>query len=72
MFFTDAALAGTKGFSLVCDRADVLAELVGAQLDERRLALELLTLGVPHPLSGSPMWKGVHALPGGYCLTLAP
>lgn len=70
VFFTDATLAANGGFSLASDRADVLAELVGAELDERRLALELLTLGVPHPLSGSPMWKGVHAQPGGHYLTL--
>ncbi|MGW7456798.1 lasso peptide isopeptide bond-forming cyclase [Streptomyces sp. NPDC054797] len=72
VFFTDAALPAAGGVSLASDRADVLAELVGAPLDERRLALELLTLGVPHPLSGSPMWKGVHAQPGGHYLTLDP
>ncbi|MFD7629694.1 lasso peptide isopeptide bond-forming cyclase [Streptomyces sp. NPDC059851] len=70
VFFTDATLPAAGGVSLASDRADVLAELVGAELDERRLALELLTLGVPHPLSGSPMWKGVHAQPGGHYLTL--
>ncbi|KAA6212438.1 lasso peptide isopeptide bond-forming cyclase [Streptomyces albofaciens JCM 4342] len=56
--------------SVAADRADVLAELVGAELDERRIALELLTLGVPHPLSGAPQWRGVHALRGGNCLML--
>ncbi|MFJ5552405.1 lasso peptide isopeptide bond-forming cyclase [Streptomyces sp. NPDC093225] len=72
VFSTDAGLTAAGGVSLASDRADVLAELVGAALDERRLALELLTLGVPHPLSGSPMWHGVRALPGGYHLTLDP
>ncbi|MFI8100215.1 lasso peptide isopeptide bond-forming cyclase [Streptomyces sp. NPDC086023] len=70
VFFTDATLPASGGVSLAADRADVLAELVGAELDERRLALELLTLGVPHPLAGAPMWKGVHAQPGGHYLTL--
>ncbi|AQT70521.1 lasso peptide isopeptide bond-forming cyclase [Streptomyces sp. fd1-xmd] len=70
VFFTDAALPAAGGVSLASDRADVLAELAGAELDDRRLALELLTPGVPHPLSGSPMWRGVHAVPGGHHLTL--
>ncbi|WP_037890783.1 lasso peptide isopeptide bond-forming cyclase [Streptomyces sp. NRRL S-87] len=72
VFFTDATFPAAGGVSVAADRADVLAELVGAELDERRLALELLTLGVPHPLSGSSMWKGVHAQPGGHYLTLDP
>lgn len=70
VFHADAALAGASRVSVACDRADVLAELVGAELDERRIALELLTSGVPHPLGGAPMWHGVQALPGGHCLIL--
>lgn len=68
VFHTDPT-PGSAGVSLASDRADVLAELVGAELDERRIALELLT-SVPHPLSGSPMWRGVHAVPGGDGLAL--
>lgn len=69
VFHTDPASPGSAGVSLASDRADVLAELVGAELDEHRLALELLA-SVPYPLSGSPMWHGVHAVPGGHGLTL--
>ncbi|MEU2794651.1 lasso peptide isopeptide bond-forming cyclase [Streptomyces sp. NPDC007100] len=70
VFYADATPPAPTQVSVVSDRADVLAELVGAELDECRLALELLTLGVPHPLSGSPQWRGVHALRGGHCLSL--
>ncbi|MFH8404069.1 lasso peptide isopeptide bond-forming cyclase [Streptomyces sp. NPDC018019] len=70
VFHADAASPASGRVTVAADRADVLAELVGAALDERRLALELLTLGVPHPLSGSPQWRDVHALPGGHYLCL--
>ncbi|MFC0844830.1 lasso peptide isopeptide bond-forming cyclase [Streptomyces noboritoensis] len=69
VFHTDPAPPGSAGVSLASDRADVLAELVDAELDEHRLALELIT-SVPYPLAGSPMWRGVHAVPGGHALTL--
>ncbi|MDT3400052.1 lasso peptide isopeptide bond-forming cyclase [Streptomyces sp. B1866] len=49
---------------LAADRADVLADLTGAPLDEGRLAVQLLSLGVLHPLSGRPVWRGVESLPG--------
>ncbi|POX56241.1 asparagine synthase [Streptomyces sp. Ru71] len=49
---------------LAADRADVLADLIGASLDEGRLALQMLSLGVLHPLSARPVWRGVEALPG--------
>ncbi|MFI9228038.1 lasso peptide isopeptide bond-forming cyclase [Streptomyces rimosus] len=70
VFHAEATPPVSARVSVAADRADVLAELIGAGLDERRLALELLTLGVPHPLSGAPQWRGVHALRGGHCLTL--
>ncbi|MYS92403.1 lasso peptide isopeptide bond-forming cyclase [Streptomyces chartreusis] len=69
------ARTGTPGHgpvSVASDRADVLAELVGAELDERRIALELLTLGAPYPSAGDPLWRGLQAVPGGHCLTLHP
>ncbi|MFD9902879.1 lasso peptide isopeptide bond-forming cyclase [Streptomyces sp. NPDC059063] len=69
VFHTDPAPPGPGGVSLASDRADVLAELVGAEWDESRLALELLG-SVPHPLAGSPMWHGVQAVPGSHSLTL--
>ncbi|WP_030663593.1 lasso peptide isopeptide bond-forming cyclase [Streptomyces rimosus] len=70
VFHADATPPTPARVTIASDRADVLAELVGAELDERRLALELLTLGVPHPLSGAPQWRGVHALRGGHYLSL--
>ncbi|MGK5629327.1 lasso peptide isopeptide bond-forming cyclase [Streptomyces sp. URMC 123] len=72
VFRTDPDHPGAGRVSVVGDRADVLAELIGAGLDERRLALELLASGVPHPLAGAPMWQGVHAVPGGHDVTLDP
>lgn len=70
VFHAEATAPASARVTVASDRADVLAELVDADLDERRLALELLTLGVPHPLSGSPLWRGVHAQPGGHHLSL--
>ncbi|MFJ4809410.1 asparagine synthase-related protein [Streptomyces longwoodensis] len=62
---------GTAGAAHVAaDRADVLAGLVGAPLDEGRLALQLLSLGVLHPLSARPVWRGVEVVPGTDCLVL--
>ncbi|MFJ8695128.1 lasso peptide isopeptide bond-forming cyclase [Streptomyces roseolilacinus] len=72
VFHTETAPPGSERVGVACDRADVLAELVGAGLDERRIALELLTLGVPYPWAGAPPWRGLHALPGGHHLTLLP
>lgn len=58
------------GTHLAADRADILADLIDAPLDEARLALQLLSLGVLHPLSARPVWRGVEALPGTDCLVL--
>ncbi|MFJ3334408.1 asparagine synthase-related protein [Streptomyces sp. NPDC086766] len=55
---------GAHSAHLAADRADVLADLIGAPLDEGRLALQMLSLGVLHPLSARPVWRGVEALPG--------
>ncbi|MGV4982777.1 asparagine synthase-related protein [Streptomyces sp. NRAIS4] len=55
---------GAHPAHLAADRADVLADLIGAPLDEGRLALQMLSLGVLHPLSARPLWRGVEALPG--------
>ncbi|MFJ7113693.1 hypothetical protein ACIQW4_10965 [Streptomyces albogriseolus] len=40
-----AQVPGTHGAHLVCDRADVLADVAGADLDEARLAVHLLSPG---------------------------
>ncbi|AXE86077.1 lasso peptide isopeptide bond-forming cyclase [Streptomyces sp. Go-475] len=52
------------------DRADVLARLLDAQLDERLLAVRLLNSFALHPVAGLPVWQGVAVLPGGHCLLL--
>lgn len=70
VFHTQAAAPGRGPVSVASDRADVLAELVGADLDERRLALEMLTLGAPYPRAGDPLWRGLHAVPAGHRLTI--
>jgi asparagine synthase (glutamine-hydrolysing) len=41
----------------------VLASLLGASLDERRLAVHLLEPPILHPLAGQPVWQGVEFLP---------
>lgn len=54
--------------AVAADRADVLADLIAAEPDPERVALALLG---PHaPLAEQPMWRGVHALPGGSDLTI--
>lgn len=56
--------------TVAADRADVLAGLLGGQLDERQLAVHLLSSSVLHPLAGQPVWRGVHAVPVGHYLVL--
>ncbi len=56
--------ATVAGIPVAADRADVLALLAGAELDESRLALHLLHPHVLHPVAGLPVWRGVDALPG--------
>ncbi|XVV00166.1 asparagine synthase-related protein [Actinosynnema sp. CA-248983] len=53
--------ARVGGVTVAADRADALARLTGAALDERRLAVRLL-FPVPHPLAEDPLWRGVHQL----------
>jgi asparagine synthase (glutamine-hydrolysing) len=48
--------------TVAADRADVLAALIDAEVDERSLAVRLL-FPVPHPLLEQPMWHGVHGVP---------
>ncbi|WKU48196.1 lasso peptide isopeptide bond-forming cyclase [Streptomyces sp. VNUA116] len=69
VFHAEATTPGGP-VSVASDRADVLAELVGAGLDERRIALEMLASGVPYPWHGDPLWRGVHPVPGGHRLML--
>lgn len=47
------------GRTLASDRADVLAALSGADIDDEALALRLLTPFAPWPLFWQPVWRGV-------------
>ncbi|MEU9121140.1 lasso peptide isopeptide bond-forming cyclase [Streptomyces sp. NPDC048506] len=58
--------------AVACDRADVLAELLGTHLDEERLALQLLAMGLTYPLNTVPPWRGVDTVPVGHQLTVGP
>jgi asparagine synthase (glutamine-hydrolysing) len=62
--------ATVDGARIAADRADVLAGLLGAGLDERRLALHLLQPHVLYPLAGQPVWHGVEQLPTDHYLVL--
>lgn len=58
------------GITVAADRADVLARLLDAGLDEQRLAVHLLDSPALHPLAGEPVWRGVRALPNDHDLVL--
>jgi asparagine synthase (glutamine-hydrolysing) len=62
--------ARISGASVVADRADLLARLLGAGLDERRLAVHLLEPPILYPLAGQPLWHGVELLPTDHYLVL--
>jgi asparagine synthase (glutamine-hydrolysing) len=49
--------------TVAADRADVLADLIGARVDEQRLAVHLLEPPVLYPLAGQPVWRGVTVVP---------
>jgi asparagine synthase (glutamine-hydrolysing) len=54
--------ARVGGAAVAADRADLLAGLLGAGLDERRLALHLLEPHILYPLAGQPVWRDVEQL----------
>jgi len=56
--------------SVAADRADVLAGLLGAGIDEPRLALQLLEPPILYPLAGQPVWYGVDLVPTDHYLLL--
>jgi asparagine synthase (glutamine-hydrolysing) len=62
--------ARVDGVTVAADRADVLASLAGAGLDEARLAVALLEPCAPHPIGGEPMWRGLAAVPTGCYLAI--
>lgn len=68
--FRRVYFAAGVGTTVAGDRADVLASLVDAPLDERWLALRLTYPGVPHPLTGSSPWAEIHAVPPGHHVTV--
>jgi asparagine synthase (glutamine-hydrolysing) len=58
------------GVTVAADRADVLARLLDARLDEHRLAVHLLEPPVLYPLAGQPLWQGVALLPTDHYLAV--
>lgn len=62
--------ANVGDVTVAADRADVLADLVDAELDEQRLAVHLLDSSALYPLSGEPVWCGVSALSTTHYLVL--
>lgn len=62
--------ARVDGVTVAADRADVLASLTEAALDETRLAVALLEPSAPHPIGGEPMWRGLATVPTGCYLAL--
>ncbi|GAB7183967.1 hypothetical protein ATKI12_3798 [Kitasatospora sp. Ki12] len=59
----------SDGLTVAADRADLLAELIGAEPDRGALALRLLE-NLPYPLSERPLWKGVETVPPGSWLSV--
>jgi asparagine synthase (glutamine-hydrolysing) len=55
--------ARVDGMAVAADRADVLAGLAGAAVDERWLAGRLVSPYLPHPLLDGCPWQGMRVLP---------
>jgi asparagine synthase (glutamine-hydrolysing) len=62
--------ASIGGTTVAADRADALAGLLDAGLDEQRLALHLLEPHILYPLAGQPVWRDVGLLPTDHYLVL--
>ncbi|WP_175529967.1 asparagine synthase-related protein [Actinopolyspora lacussalsi] len=59
--------------TVAADRPERIAELAGAGIDERALALRMLVpYGPPWPLSQDCLWQGVREITGGEYLRVAP
>ncbi|MGA8113341.1 MAG: lasso peptide isopeptide bond-forming cyclase [Actinocatenispora sp.] len=57
------------GVPVAADRADVLAAMTGAGIDEQALAVRVACGGrLPPPLNGQPLWAGISALAPDHCL----
>lgn len=64
--------ATVRGCTVAADRADVLAALTGAGLDDAAVVLRMLYPPAPHPLGEAPLWRGVSSVPGTDYLVLDP
>jgi asparagine synthase (glutamine-hydrolysing) len=58
------------GASVLSDRADVLAELIGPAIDDSQLAGRLLSPYVPYPISWDSLWSGVRSISSDDAVTL--
>lgn len=58
------------GVTMAADRADVLAGLLDAGLDEQQLAVHLLDSSALYPVTNQPVWRGVSSLPTDHYLIL--
>ncbi|WP_156757309.1 asparagine synthase-related protein [Actinokineospora pegani] len=63
--------ATVDGCPVVADRADVLADLIGASCDPVALAARMVR-SVPHPMAELPLWPGVEPVPPGSRVTVDP
>lgn len=62
--------ARAGGVVVASDRADVLAALIGAEVDEQLLALHLLEPPILYPVTGRPVWRGIEPVPTTHYLAL--
>ncbi|WP_424641607.1 asparagine synthase-related protein [Embleya sp. AB8] len=62
--------ARVDGLTIAATRADVLAAITDAQLDERRLVLRLLVSEAALHTAGDPLWRGLGAVPDDHRLLL--
>jgi asparagine synthase (glutamine-hydrolysing) len=61
--------ARVHGVTVAADRADALAAMTGAGIDEQALAVRVACGGrVPPPLNEQPLWSGVSPLAPDHCL----
>ncbi|WP_338599936.1 asparagine synthase-related protein [Saccharopolyspora sp. SCSIO 74807] len=59
-----------EGFPIAGDRADLLAGLLGAGIDDRALAAQVSCAQLPPPLAGQSIWSGIRAVPADSYLRL--
>lgn len=62
--------AQLDGITVAADRSDVLAALIGADVDPELLALRVMWPPVLHPVADQPLWRGVDAVDPFDCLLL--